>query len=67
MLNNIPKPLVIGVTIVAVIVAVFFVYKSTMSGGENAGRPSKDEIRAAQEKAAGQQGGGRQMPTGGRR
>ncbi len=60
MLNNLPKPVIIGVTIVVLAIALVVIFRTLTSGGENAAYGSKADIEKMQQE---KKGGGRQMPT----
>lgn len=52
-MNNIPKPVVMGITVVVLILAAFVIFRTMAGGGENSAYGSKDEI--AKRQAAGMQ------------
>ena len=47
-LNNIPKPALIAIAVVAVVIAAVMIFRTVGSGGENAAYGSKDEISRRQ-------------------
>lgn len=48
MLNNLPKPVLVGVSIVLILLAVVVLFRTATSKGENADRPSQSEMMESQ-------------------
>lgn len=57
MLNNLPKPVLVGVSIVLILLAVVVLFRTATGKGENEGRLTQEETIKAQ------QGGQRTAPT----
>lgn len=62
MLNNLPKPLIIGVAVVAVLLALIIISKTVLGPGENDGRPTKEDLQKAQSQNSASPTGGRTQP-----
>ncbi len=53
-MNNLPKPAVIGITILIALIALVIIFRTVKGGGENSAYGSKEEIMRQQAVGKGQ-------------
>ena len=47
-MNNLPKPAIIGVAVLVLVIALVLIFRTVKGGGENSAYGSKEEIDARQ-------------------